>query len=134
LLERYKETFWANKSKSILRWLREPYHGKTLTYDVKDALSYRSVDVPSSRIFTVDPSGALKQELIQNFKSSYQQLNDIVDQVFPSVRQSMNTTYADFSYWREPLPGIVDNILDIDQEVSNVYEDSSSESEIELPQ
>jgi phosphatidate phosphatase LPIN len=103
---------------------------------LKDALSYRSVDVPSSRIFTVDPSGELKQELLQNFKSSYQQLNDIVDQVFPSVRQSMNTTFADFSYWREPLPAL-DNVIEMDHQVSTetgVDEDSSSGSEIELPE
>lgn len=104
--------------------------------NIKDALSYRSVDVPSSRIFTVDPRGELKQELLQNFKSSYQQLNDIVDQVFPSVRQSMNTTYADFSYWREPLPSIEDKVLDLEHGISHEtgIEDSSSDSDIELPQ
>ena len=95
------------------------------------------MDVPSSRIFTVDPSGELKQELLRNFKSSYKQLNDIVDQVFPSVRQSINTEYADLTYWRDPFPAIEDATIDIDHGPSNetgLEEDSSCDSDIELPQ
>ncbi|KAJ3332745.1 hypothetical protein HDU76_013230 [Blyttiomyces sp. JEL0837] len=52
---------------------------------ITDALSYRSVDVPNSRIFTIDPSGEVKLELISSYKSSYVKLNDIVDQIFPPV-------------------------------------------------
>ena len=40
---------------------------------ITDALSYRSVDVPSSRIFTIDSSGEVKMELLElaGYKSSY---------------------------------------------------------------
>ena len=40
---------------------------------ITDALSYRSVNVPSSRIFTIDSSGEVKMELLElaGYKSSY---------------------------------------------------------------
>ena len=39
---------------------------------ITDALSYRSVDVPSSRIFTIDSTGEVKMELLDlaGYKSS----------------------------------------------------------------
>jgi phosphatidate phosphatase LPIN len=40
---------------------------------ITDALSYRSVNVPSSRIFTIDTSGEVRMELLAltGYKSSY---------------------------------------------------------------
>lgn len=40
---------------------------------ITDALSYRSVNVPSGRIFTIDSSGEVKMELLElaGYKSSY---------------------------------------------------------------
>lgn len=40
---------------------------------ITDALSYRSVDIPSSRIFTIDSNGEVKMELLElaGYKSSY---------------------------------------------------------------
>lgn len=40
---------------------------------ITDALSYRSVNVPSERIFTIDSSGEVKMELLElaGYKSSY---------------------------------------------------------------
>ncbi|RKP06020.1 Lipin/Ned1/Smp2-domain-containing protein, partial [Thamnocephalis sphaerospora] len=52
---------------------------------ITDALSYRSVNVPVSRIFTIDSRGDLRRELLTGFLSSYITLNDIVDQIFPPV-------------------------------------------------
>lgn len=39
---------------------------------ITDALSYRSVNIPSSRIFTIDSSGEVKMELLElaGYKSS----------------------------------------------------------------
>lgn len=39
---------------------------------ITDALSYRSVDIPSARIFTIDSSGEVKMELLElaGYKSS----------------------------------------------------------------
>jgi len=40
---------------------------------ITDALSYRSVNVPSARIFTIDTTGVVKMELLElaGYKSSY---------------------------------------------------------------
>lgn len=40
---------------------------------ITDALSYRSVNIPSSRIFTIDSTGEVKMELLElaGYKSSY---------------------------------------------------------------
>ena len=37
---------------------------------MQDALAYRAVGIPVSRIFTINPSGQLKQELTPNFQTS----------------------------------------------------------------
>ena len=39
---------------------------------ITDALSYRSVDIPSARIFTIDSTGVVKMELLEvaGYKSS----------------------------------------------------------------
>ena len=37
---------------------------------LQDALAYRAVGIPVSRIFTINPSGQLKQELTPNFQTS----------------------------------------------------------------
>ncbi|KAJ1547106.1 hypothetical protein HK096_004285, partial [Nowakowskiella sp. JEL0078] len=70
---------------------------------ITDALSYRSVDVPSSRIFTINPTGEVKLELLSTYKSTYMKLNDIVDQLFPPISKSINTDYNDFNFWRMPM-------------------------------
>ncbi|KAF9971254.1 hypothetical protein BGZ73_005830 [Actinomortierella ambigua] len=70
-----------------------------------DMLSYRSVSVPVSRIFTIDPGGEVKLELLSNFKStSYIALNDLVHQMFPC--QKVVLEYNDWNYWKPPLPTI----------------------------
>jgi hypothetical protein len=74
---------------------------------ITDAISYRSVEVPSSRIFTIDPTGEIKLELVNGYKSSYLKLNDIVDQIFPPVEfvgLGNESSFNDFAFWREQLP------------------------------
>ncbi|KAF8639669.1 hypothetical protein AX17_000933 [Amanita inopinata Kibby_2008] len=75
---------------------------------ITDALSYRSVNVPSSRIFTIDSSGEVKMELLElaGYKSSYIHMTDLVDQMFPPMTQKWTPEYTDFNFWRTPLPDI----------------------------
>lgn len=73
---------------------------------ITDAISYRSVDVPASRIFTIDPNGNVKLELLLGFMSSYIHLNDLVDQIFPPVNQAVKEEFNDWNYWKPPLPQI----------------------------
>ncbi|WFC97375.1 phosphatidate phosphatase [Malassezia yamatoensis] len=80
---------------------------------ITDALSYRSVDIPSSRIFTIDSEGEVKMELLElaGYKSSYPNMTDLVDQMFPPmrVRHSRNAkaaAYTDFNFWRQSMADV----------------------------
>ncbi|GAA5922827.1 phosphatidate phosphatase PAH1 [Sporobolomyces koalae] len=75
---------------------------------ITDALSYRSVDIPSSRIFTIDSNGEVKMELLElaGYKSSYIHMTDLVDQMFPPINKTTVPDFTDFNYWRAPLPQI----------------------------
>lgn len=84
---------------------RDPFYagfGNRIT----DAISYRSVSVPSSRIFTIDPQGNVKLELLTGFKSSYVYLNDLVDQIFPPINKTISEEFNDYNYWKAPMPNI----------------------------
>ncbi|KAF9814396.1 hypothetical protein IEO21_05130 [Rhodonia placenta] len=72
---------------------------------ITDALSYRSVNVPSSRIFTIDSSGEVKMELLElaGYKSSYIHMTDLVDQMFPPINRKWAPEYTDFNYWKPPM-------------------------------
>ncbi|KAI0796995.1 Lipin/Ned1/Smp2-domain-containing protein [Abortiporus biennis] len=72
---------------------------------ITDALSYRSVNVPSSRIFTIDSSGEVKMELLElaGYKSSYIHMTDLVDQMFPPIHRQWAAEYTDFNYWKTPM-------------------------------
>ncbi|KAK7054133.1 nuclear elongation and deformation protein 1 [Favolaschia claudopus] len=72
---------------------------------ITDALSYRSVNVPSSRIFTIDSSGEVKLELLElaGYKSSYIHMTDLVDQMFPPIHRKWTPEYTDFNFWKPPV-------------------------------
>lgn len=99
---------------------RDPFYagfGNRIT----DARSYRSVSVPSSKIFTIDPYGDLKLELLCGFKSSYIHLNDLVDQMFPPIISNETNTvvlneYNDLNYWKSPMPIDIE-IPELDQPI-----------------
>ncbi|KAF9450644.1 LNS2-domain-containing protein [Macrolepiota fuliginosa MF-IS2] len=73
---------------------------------ITDALSYRSVNVPSARIFTIDSTGEVKMELLElaGYKSSYIHMTDLVDQMFPPIHKKWAPEYTDFNYWKIPVP------------------------------
>lgn len=76
---------------------------------ITDALSYRSVGVPSSRIFTINPNGDVHLELLElsGYKSSYVSISDLVDHFFPPAGYFRGQeTYTDLAYWREPIPDL----------------------------
>ncbi|CEH13984.1 Protein involved in plasmid maintenance/nuclear protein involved in lipid metabolism [Ceraceosorus bombacis] len=77
---------------------------------ITDALSYRSVNIPSSRIFTIDSNGEVKMELLElaGYKSSYIHMTDLVDQMFPPITvkseaAAIKPEYNDFNFWRPSL-------------------------------
>lgn len=76
---------------------------------ITDALSYRSVGIPPSRIFTIDPAGDVKLELMPTYKSTYLSLNELAEYLFPPVNKVAGETedeaYSDLNFWRQPVGG-----------------------------
>ncbi|KAG5639717.1 hypothetical protein H0H81_005900 [Sphagnurus paluster] len=72
---------------------------------ITDAMSYRSVNVPSARIFTIDSSGEVKMELLElaGYKSSYIHMTDLVDQMFPPIHRKWMPEFTDFNFWKAPV-------------------------------
>ncbi|KAF9006636.1 Lipin/Ned1/Smp2-domain-containing protein [Cyathus striatus] len=72
---------------------------------ITDALSYRSVDIPSAKIFTIDSAGEVKMELLElaGYKSSYIHMTDLVDQMFPPIHRKWTPEFTDFNYWKAPI-------------------------------
>ncbi|EGP87918.1 uncharacterized protein MYCGRDRAFT_41117 [Zymoseptoria tritici IPO323] len=89
-----------------------------------DALSYRSVNIPSIRIFTINSNSEISLDLLSlnNYKTAYSTMREIVDHYFPPVGllvKGGGEEYTDFNYWRErPL---------------DVWDFTDSESEDEDP-
>ncbi|GAA5816432.1 hypothetical protein MFLAVUS_009961 [Mucor flavus] len=113
---RKPEVFKMGCLKDIQRLFagRDPFYagfGNRIT----DAISYRSVNVPSSRIFTIDPQGDVKLELVTGFRSSYVYLNDMVDQIFPPINKTVNEEFTDYNYWKTPMTEI--DIPELEEEV-----------------
>lgn len=97
---------------------------------ITDALSYRSVNIPSSRIFTIDSNGEVKMELLElaGYHTSYPNMTDLVDQMFPPVpsmrRNEHIAAFTDFNYWRDD--GLTSDIaLPPDEELVSVVLPSS---------
>lgn len=71
-----------------------------------DALSYRSVNIPSTRIFTINSNAEVSLDLLSlnKYKSSYVTMQELIDHFFPSISllvQSGGEDYTDFTYWRD---------------------------------
>jgi phosphatidate phosphatase LPIN len=71
-----------------------------------DALSYRSVNIPSTRIFTINSNAEVSLDLLtlNKYKNSYVTMREIVDHFFPSVGLLVTgggEEFTDFNYWRE---------------------------------
>ncbi|KAJ3213697.1 hypothetical protein HDU67_002580 [Dinochytrium kinnereticum] len=96
---------------------------------ITDALAYRAVHVPPSRIFTIDPTGEVKLELLSSYKSSYVKLNDIVDQIFPDVMKEISGGYGDFEYWRAPVGEVEVGGLEEEEEEDEEDEEEEEEEE-----
>jgi phosphatidate phosphatase LPIN len=86
---------------------RTPFYagfGNRLT----DALSYRSVSIPSNRIFTINSYAEVSLDLLSlnKLKYSYVNMREVVDHYFPPVNSLVKgggEEYTDFTYWRDPV-------------------------------
>lgn len=93
-----------------------------------DALSYRSVNIPSTRIFTINSNSEVSLDLLSlnKYKTAYGSMREIVDHYFPPVGllvKGGGEEFTDFNYWREQPFDIVD-FTDSESEQDNVIDDA----------
>ncbi|EEH50672.2 phosphatidate phosphatase PAH1 [Paracoccidioides brasiliensis Pb18] len=117
---------------SLFRGRKNPFYagfGNRLT----DALSYRSVNIPSSRIFTINSNAEVSLDLLSlnKYRSSYVTMRELVDHFFPPVSmlvQEGGEEFTDFTYWRD-TPRDLDNFSTTDSSVASDGEEDASEDE-----
>ena len=85
-----------------------------------DALSYRSVNIPPNRIFTINSNAEVSLDLLtlNKYKSSYVTMREVVDHFFPPVGLLVpggGEEFTDFNYWRE-APLDIDDFSESDSE------------------
>lgn len=117
---------------------RDPFYagfGNRLT----DALSYRTVNIPSTRIFTINSNAEVSLDLLtlNKYKNSYVTMRELVDHFFPPVGLLVTgggENFTDFNYWRD-TPRDVDDFSDSDssedEEKHTTYSRRSIRSEDE---
>jgi phosphatidate phosphatase LPIN len=71
-----------------------------------DQISYRTVDVPRTRIFTINSNSEVSLDLLSlnKLKMTYVNINEVVDHYFPPVDTLVRgggEDYTDFMYWRD---------------------------------
>ena len=101
---------------------RNPFYagfGNRLT----DALSYRSVNIPSTRIFTINSNAEVSLDLLtlNKYKSSYVTMREVVDHFFPPVGLLVmggGEDFTDFNFWR-------DSPLELDDFLASESDDES---------
>lgn len=92
-----------------------------------DQISYRTVDVPRNRIFTINSNAEVSLDLLSlnKLKLSYVNMTEVVDHYFPPVStlvEGGGEDYTDFKYWR-------DAPLDIDEFSASDDDDGDEEEE-----
>lgn len=99
-----------------------------------DALSYRSVNIPSTRIFTINSNAEVSLDLLSlnKYKTGYTSMRETVDHFFPPVGmlvQEGGEEYTDFNYWRDNPLDYNDafSLTDSDSEDSNGYKNDDGD-------
>ncbi|KAI9719412.1 MAG: hypothetical protein M1812_003483 [Candelaria pacifica] len=97
-----------------------------------DALSYRSVRIPSTRIFTINSNAEVSLDLLSlnKYKSSYVTMREVVDHFFPPVGLLLTNggeEFTDFNYWRN-APLDLDDFSASDSEEEEVEDDAEERS------
>ncbi|KAF1835288.1 nuclear elongation and deformation protein 1 [Decorospora gaudefroyi] len=101
-----------------------------------DALSYRSVNIPSTRIFTINSNAEVSLDVLSlnSYKTGYASMREIVDHFFPPVGLLVpagGEAYTDFNYWRDPPLDIEDFTDSEDEDADDRTEAASIRSEDE---
>ncbi|CAN8101066.1 unnamed protein product [Discula destructiva] len=97
-----------------------------------DQISYRTVDVPRTRIFTINSNAEVSLDLLSlnKLKLSYVSMTDVVDHYFPPVSTIVKgggEQYTDFQFWRDAPLELDDFSASDDEERDQRLEDKESE-------
>lgn len=119
---------------SLFEGRQNPFYagfGNRLT----DALSYRSVNIPSTRIFTINSNAEVSLDLLSltKYKSSYVTMRELVDHFFPPVStlvQEGGEDFTDFTYWRDQ-PRELDEFSLTDTDVGSDRADDEDEYDVD---
>jgi phosphatidate phosphatase LPIN len=100
-----------------------------------DALSYRTVNIPSTRIFTINSNAEVSLDLLSlnKYKISYVSMREIVDHFFPPISMLVKDggeEFTDFNYWRDTPQGL-DDFSATDSERSSMDGEEEEEEEEE---
>ena len=105
-----------------------------------DALSYRTVNIPSTRIFTINTNSEVAIDMLSlsKYRSSYVSMREVVDHHFPPISTLVKEggeEFTDFTYWRDAPKGMDDWIpTDSEPESDAEEEDEDAEDGGELGQ
>ncbi|KAJ5409461.1 uncharacterized protein N7487_003820 [Penicillium crustosum] len=102
-----------------------------------DALSYRSVNIPSTRIFTINSNAEVSLDLLSlnKYKSSYVTMQELLDHFFPPTSLLVHDggeEYTDFTYWRNTPHELADfSTTDSEEEDEDEDEEDVDEDLVE---
>jgi phosphatidate phosphatase LPIN len=99
-----------------------------------DALSYRTVHIPSTRIFTINSNAEVSLDLmsLNKYRSSYVSMRELVDHFFPPISMLVKEggeNFTDFNYWRDTPQGL-DDFLATDSENEETEADEDLEEDV----
>ncbi|ORD94828.1 NED1 [Enterospora canceri] len=70
---------------------------------LSDVVSYTTLNIPKTRIYTINPKGQIHSEYSASLIGSYVTLNEFIDTIFPAIDESeeFSTTnlFNEFNYW-----------------------------------
>src|SRR5271154_1190397 len=97
-----------------------------------DALSYRTVHIPSTRIFTINSNAEVSLDLLSmnKYRISYVSMREVIDHFFPPISTLVKEggeDFTDFNYWRES-PGRLEDFSAIESESSSIAGDEEDEA------
>ncbi|KAF2093506.1 LNS2-domain-containing protein, partial [Rhizodiscina lignyota] len=100
-----------------------------------DALSYRSVNIPQQRIFTINSNAEVSLDLVtlNTYRTGYVTMRELVDHYFPPVGMLIKEggeEFTDFNYWREQ-PLQLDDFSASESDDSDDEDDATLRSEDE---
>lgn len=112
--------------KNLFHQRESPFYagfGNRLT----DALSYRSVNIPSTRIFTINSNAEVSLDLLSlnKYKTGYTSMRETVDHFFPPVGMLVHEggeNFTDFNYWRDTPMDLGDfSASDSDEDTASLH-------------